>query len=225
MEIKKFDAFLESLARPDSNLEELNRTKQLNEEEFLEILKSNCKNFSFDSDLLWRSKYKKYDLELFTPAPRNADPLAFKDFFNEIEHDTEEYPVVRKNSLIGGTNKEICKFLVNSDIYLVIPFDNSEIVFCPVCDLWGLRDRSGSIKNSDQVSGKRISKDNFIKTNYTENFKVPFSELDTLPNSKVYLGSGLAPNYKGEGACEFFTSSPCLLVHESKVDWLKEKLK
>jgi hypothetical protein len=216
MEIKKYNQFLKEsgVAISDPKLEVLNRTKELNEEEFLEILKSNCKNFSFDSDLLWRSKDKKYDLELFTPAPRNAAPLAFKDFFDEIELNTDEYPVVRKNSLIGGTNKDICKILAEGDIYLVIPFDNSEMIFCPICDLWGLRDRNGSIRNSDQVAGRRISKDNFIKVNYTENFKVPLSELNSLPKANT-----------GAGGCEFFISSPCLLVHESKIDWLKENLK
>ena len=98
MEIKKFGIFLESLARPDSSLKELKRTKELNGSDFLEVLNENCKNFSFDNTQIWRSKTKKYNLELFTPTPRNADPLAFKDFFNEIEHNTDEYPVVRKNS-------------------------------------------------------------------------------------------------------------------------------
>jgi hypothetical protein len=47
-------------------------------------------------------------LELFKPGARNADPLAFKVSF-DIEHNIDEYPVVRKNSLIGGTNRDICE--------------------------------------------------------------------------------------------------------------------
>jgi hypothetical protein len=35
-------------------------------------------------------------LELFKPGARNADPLAFKSFFNDIEHNIEEYPVVKE---------------------------------------------------------------------------------------------------------------------------------
>jgi hypothetical protein len=35
-------------------------------------------NFSFDNPQLWRSKKKKYNLELFKPGARNADPLALK---------------------------------------------------------------------------------------------------------------------------------------------------
>ncbi len=207
MEIKKFGIFLESLARPDSSLKELKRTKELNGSDFLEVLNENCKNFSFDNTQLWRSKTKKYNLELFTPTPRNADPLAFKDFFNEIEHNTEEYPVVRKNSLIGGTDKEICKFLVGGDMYLVIPFDDSEIVFCPIMDLWAMSDDRRNLTGKNMmVKGRPISKDDFTKVSYTKNFQ--------------YLDKGW--NDKG---CEFFISSPCLLVHESKIDWLKKNLK
>ena len=175
--------------------------------DFLEILNENCKNFSFDNTQLWRSKTKKYNLELFTPTPRNADPLAFKDFFNEIEHNTEEYPVVRKNSLIGGTDKEICKFLVGGDMYLVIPFDDSEIVFCPIMDLWAMSDDRRNLTGKNMmVKGRPISKDDFTKVSYTKDFQ--------------YLDKGW--NDKG---CEFFISSPCLLVHESKIDWLKKNLK
>jgi hypothetical protein len=207
MEIKKFDTFLEGLARTDKDLKTLERTKKLDQWDFLDILNENCKNFSFENTQLWRSRVKKYDLELFTPAPRNADPLAFKDFFNEIEFNTDEYPVVRKNSLIGGTNKEICKTLVGCDMYLVIPFDNSEIVFCPMMDMWAMSDdrRNYSGKNM-MVNGRPISKDNFTKVSYTKDFQ--------------YLDKG-----KSDNGCEFFISSPCLLVHESKIDWLKENLK
>jgi len=204
MEIKKFGIFLEGLARIDNSLKILKRTKELNGSDFLEILNDNCKNFSFDNTQLWRSKTKKYELELFTPSPRNADPLAFKDFFNEIEHNTDEYPVVRKNSLIGGTDKETCRFLVGGDMYLVIPFDDSEIVFSSIMDLLALSDDRRNL--TSKVNGKPISKDNFTKVSYTKDFQ--------------YLDKGW--NDKG---CEFFISSPCLLVHESKIDWLKKNLK
>ena len=207
MEIKKFNLFVESLARTDSNLPVLKRTKELNGADFLDMLEENCKNFSFNNTQLWRVKTRKYNFELFTPAPRNADPLAFKDFFNDIEHKTDEYPVVRKNSLIGGTDKEICKRLVDDgDAYLVIPFDDSEIVFCPIMDLWAMSDdRRNYTGKGMLVGGKPINKDNFTKVTYTENFQ--------------YLDKG-----KNEHGCEFFISSPCLLVHESKIDWVKKSI-
>jgi hypothetical protein len=210
--MKKFNLFLnESISASDSKLEVLKRTREISEEELLEILHNNCKNFSFSNDLLWRSRTKKYDLELFNPAPRNAHVLAFKDFFDEIELNTEEYPVVRKNSLIGGTDKEICRRLVGEDIYLVIPFDKSEIVFCPIVDLYGIRDKEDG-RNSDKIGGKRVDKSNFIKVTYDSNFKIPLTELNMLTKANTKVG------------CEFFTSSPCLLVHESKIDWLKENI-
>lgn len=208
MEIKKFYTFLEGIAIVDKGIKTLKRTKELNGSDFLDMLNENCKNFSFDNTQLWRSRDRKYNFELFTPGPRNANPLAFKDFFNEIEYNTKEYPVVRKNSLIGGTNKETCKKLVGSDMYLVIPFDDSEIVFCPIMDMWAM---TKDMKNGKDISvigktNKTISKDDFTKVSYTKNFQ--------------YLDKGW--NNKG---CEFFISSPCLLVHESKIDWLKKNLK
>jgi hypothetical protein len=50
--LKNFDFFREGLAIPDSDIPEIVRCRDLNEEEFLNILKSNCKNFSFQNDLL-----------------------------------------------------------------------------------------------------------------------------------------------------------------------------
>ena len=206
MKILKYDNFSEGLARTDNSLPVLSRTKEINGADLLQMLEENCKNFSFENTQLWRSKTKKYNFELFKPGPRNADPLAFKDFFNDIEHNIDEYPVVRKNSLIGGTDKEICKKLVCNDVYLVIPFDDSEIVFCPIMDMWAMGDDRRNLSGKNMlVGGKPISKDNFTKVSYTENFQ--------------YLDRG-----KGGHGCEFFISSPCLLVHEDKIEWLKKEL-
>lgn len=206
MKILKYGSFSEGLARTDNSLPVLSRTKEINGADLLQMLEENCKNFSFENTQLWRSKTKKYNFELFKPGPRNADPLAFKDFFNDIEHKTDEYPVVRKNSLIGGTDKEICKKLVCNDVYLVIPFDDSEIVFCPIMDMWAMGDDRRNLSGKNMlVGGKPISKDNFTKVSYTENFQ--------------YLDRG-----KGGHGCEFFISSPCLLVHEDKIEWLKKNL-
>lgn len=206
MKILKYGSFSEGLARTDNSLPVLSRTKEINGADLLQMLEENCKNFSFENTQLWRSKTKKYNFELFKPGPRNADPLAFKDFFNDIEHNIDEYPVVRKNSLIGGTDKEICKKLVCNDVYLVIPFDDSEIVFCPIMDMWAMGDDRRNLSGKNMlVGGKSISKDNFTKVSYTENFQ--------------YLDKG-----KGGHGCEFFISSPCLLVHEDKIEWLKKNL-
>lgn len=194
-----------------------NRVKGLSEEECLEILRENCKNFSFDNDLLWRSKPSEAPLQLFEPEFRNnvSHVLAFPDFFNKIEND-DEYPVARKKSLIGCTNKDLCKILVCDDVFLVIPFDNAEIVFCAVMDLWALADNRRA-KDNLTVGGKEINKEHFVKATYTKGFKVPFDELSRVPNHKLSAG-------KHGNASEFFISSPCLLIHESKIDWLKSNI-
>ena len=197
--MKYLKSFKESLAGIDTNLETIERCKDLNEGEFLELLKMNCK-----------VKGKKSDLQLFQPSPRNAKPVAFPNFFNQIADDSN-FPVKRKNSLIGSTDPEKLKILVGDDLFLVIPYDNSEIVFCPIIDLWGISDdRRGG---SELVGKTPISKDNFIMVNYTQDFKVPLEELSKLNKAITHAG------------VEFFTSSKCLLLHESKIDWLRNFLK
>ena len=208
--IKSFSAF-EGISITDYSAPKLERTKQLSEEEFLKVLKENCKNFSFTNDLLWRNKIKKFDLELFTPDYRNVSALAFPKFFNKIETDPN-YPVVRKKSLIGGTNGDVVKQLVGFDNYLVIPFDNSEIVFAPIVDLWAMDDDRR--QKSELVNKEPVSDKHFVKAAYTKNFEIPSNELESI-RSKFGIKGGIKHGY------EFFTSSPCLLVHESKIDWLR----
>jgi len=208
--LTSFDLFKEGLAGTDYNLPDLIRCRDLNEEEFLEILNTNCRNFSFQSDLLWRSKVKGGgDLQLFEPNLRRAVPLAFPKFFDRIKDDPN-FPVKRQQSLIGGTNRQSLKTLVGDELWLVIPFDESQIVFCPIVDLWALDDERR--KKSEKIGGEDVSGENFIMKPYTQNFKVPMSELEKLPKANTKLG------------VEFFTSSPCLLVHDSKVEWLRSNL-
>lgn len=212
--IKRFSKF-EGLSISDTNIPFIQRTKNLSEDELIEIFNMNCKNFSFSNDLLWRNKIKKYDFELFNPSPRNASPLAFPNFFNKIENDPD-YPVVRKNSLIGGTNKDVVKQLVGFENYLIIPFDNSELVFCPIVDLWAMDDDRRN--KSELVNKEPIDMKHFVKTSYSKRFKIPVGELESI-RSKYRLKGSSQHGY------EFFTSSPCLMIHESKVNWFKSIIK
>jgi len=212
--MKHLKTINELLAGTDYKLPEYERSRDISEEEFLEILRTHCQNFSLDNDPLYRMKSKKGDLQLFTPMPRNAKPMAFPDFFDKIENNPD-YPVIRKNSLIGGTNLTVLKVLI-SDIppYHVIPFDGSELVFCPVMDLWALADdRKGE---KQLIGGKEPGMENFIKVTYEKGFRIPSVELNNLPNAKGKTKMG--------EAYEFFTSSPSLLIHESKMDWLINNL-
>lgn len=98
--------------------------------------------------------------------------------------------------------------------YHVIPFDGSELVFCPVMDLWAMAD-DRRVKNQT-IGGKKPSKENFIKVTYEKKFRIPSAELNKLPKSRGITSRG--------EAYEFFTSSPCLLVHDSKMNWIKENI-
>lgn len=213
--LKTYKTF-EGISISDSKIPKLERTKELSEEEFLKILHENCKNFSFSNDELWRSRTFKYQLELFTPSYRNAQPLAFPNFFNKIEKDPD-YPVNRKMSLIGWTNRDIVKWLVLESVYQVIPFDDSEIVFCPIVDLWAMDD--DRIKKSEMVNKQPVGKEHFIKVSYEKNFKVPFDELEKI--SRDFKLKGTRTRKHGY---EFFTSSPCLLIYESKLNWLRNNI-
>ncbi len=212
--MKYLKSFIESnLVNVDHDMEKIDRTKELSEEEFLEILNAKCKNFSFMNDLLWRGKPKKYDLEIFEPAYRNTKGMTFVNFFNKIENNPD-YPVVRKKSLIGGTHKENVERITEFKSYMVIPFDDSEIVFCPIIDLMGIQDdpKSGKLKD-----GSPVTKDVFVKVNYTKDFKVPTSEIEII-RSRYKLRGTRATGY------EFFTSSPCLLVYDDKINWLRNNI-
>lgn len=209
--LKFFDS---NLVTFDQNLPKIERTKRLSEEEFLEILNTKCKNFSFMNDQLWRGKPKKSDLELFNPNYRNTKGMTFIKFFNDIENDPE-YPVVRKKSLIGGTNPESTRVITDmKELYTVIPFDDSEIVFCPIIDLMGIQDNPSSGKLKD---GTPVSKNVFVKTTYTKNFQVPSDELELI-RMRYKLRGSKATGY------EFFTSSPCLMIIESKLNWLRNSI-
>lgn len=214
--ILNFNSYCEGISIQDYNKPNIQRSRSLSEEEFLDILKTNCKNFSFMSDELWRNKYSENKLELFTPDYRKAKPLAFPNFFDKIDDDPS-YPVMRKKSLIGGTKKDIVKQLVGGENYLVIPFDNSEIIFCPVVDLWAMDDQRR--KGTELVNKEPVDEKHFIKVTYNKNFEIPIDELESVASKY-----GLEMKGGGKHGYEFFTSSPCLLLHESKINWLRNNI-
>jgi len=188
--MKHLKTINELLAVTDSELPRFERSKDISEEEFLDIFRKNCQNFSLNNDALYRIKERKGDLQLFRPMPRNAKPLAFADFFNKIENNPD-YPVIRKNSLIGGTNLKVLKHLMgNIPPYHVIPFDGSELVFCPVMDLWALSDDKRAKKQL--IGGKEPGMENFIKVTYERGFRIPSVELNKLTNSKGQTHMGEA---------------------------------
>ena len=115
------------------------RTKPISDEEFIEILQKECKNYHPKNDPLLRYDYKdENDLPkgLFQPSTRSTKVITLKNFFDDIENDTENYPVVRKKSLIGAcgfkgelpSDKKKPYDSYGDKPFIVIPFDNSS--FC-----------------------------------------------------------------------------------------------
>jgi hypothetical protein len=180
------------------------RTKSLNEEEFLEILKTNCKNFSFSNDQLWRGtndSFGKFGLYLEAERKGTIGKYNYKDFFDV----RKDYIVPRYKSLIGSSEFNGAEYLSSvGNVYLVIPFDNSNIVFAGAPDLalWS-------------KLGQEFSDNLFVLETYVKGFKVPNEKLWS-----IFSSSKLGKRMNGLGF-EFFTNSPCLLLSKDKVDWLR----
>lgn len=204
--MKHLKRFNESNVDTIISRESKTRTKSISEDEFLEMIKKNCKNFSFMNDPLWRKSNKEFgDLGLFIEKERRQTigKYNYKVFFDL----RKDYPVPRYKSLIGSTSKEGADFFgSDSDLYMVIPFDNSQIIFAgsPDLALWS-------------KLGQEFTDDLFIMKEYTKGFQVPVDEL-SLIISKSKLGSF---DWIEEGF-EFFITNPCLLIHESKINWLRK---
>lgn len=192
------------------NRESLTRTKKLTDKEFLDTLRDNCKNFSFDNDILWRgtnSYFGKYGLYFEAERKNTIGNYSYKDFFDK----RKDYVVPRYKSLIGSTTKMGAEYL-SSDmcVYMVIPFDNAKIVFAGAPDLalWA------KVK-------QKFTDELFILDEYTDGFKVKESELNS-----ILMKSNLASYIEKVKiyGFEFFTNENCLLLAADKVDWLKENL-
>lgn len=187
------------------------RTKGLNEEEFLTIFRENCKNFSFDSDMLWRNTINFGDFGLFFEEARNGTigNYNYKDFFDE----RKDYIVPRYKSLIGSTTKEGAQTFGSYDYtYLVIPFDGANIVFGCVPDI-------ALLAKTKQVFSDKL----FLLKQYEANFRTPVSELNAI------LATSNAAQFrdtfdKKNLGFEYFTNANCLMLKEDKIEWLKSNI-
>lgn len=218
---EKVESFEEEITESYKSREE-DQTQLLSDEEFLEILNKNCKNFSFSNDQLYRACGSKHPLALFVEKQRiglgsgkiwYGQYPGYADFFKKISTDRENYPVLRTHSLIGsmhgvGFAKGLMGF---GERYLVIPFDGTKIVLTPYPDL-GMAVKSLGKKNV-------VDESDFIMVEYTKDFKFPEEEIDKI-NPKVRSHAKMKSiNIEKEG--EFFTNGPCLLVRDNKIEWLK----
>ena len=187
------------------------RTKGLNEEEFLEVFRENCKNFSFENDMLWRNSNNFGDFGIFFEEARIATigTYNYKDFFD----DRKEYIVPRYKSLIGSTTKEGAEYFgSNTNTYIVIPFDGANIVFSCSPDL-------ALLSNMKQEFSDSL----FLLKQYDAGFKAPVSELfDIMSNTTI--SSLIDTSIKKNLGFEYFTNANCLMIKEEKIGWLKNNI-
>ncbi len=183
------------------------RCEDLDEKSFLDIFFRECSNFSFENDQLWRGKGRG-GLQIFRESERRSTigQYSYKDFFDL----RREYPVPRYKSLIGSTTLEGAKYFGMAETtFLVMPFNNSNIVFagCPDIAMW-----------TKVIPKIEFTDDLFIMKQYEKDFKVPNNELFKI----LSISKPLSDNKRLAGyGYEFFTNSNCLLLPESKIDWLK----
>lgn len=206
MRILEYKEFIDSESKIGHS-----RTNTLKEESFLEILRKNCKNYSINNDQLWRGKTWSGEFGIFEKSERmgTIGTYSYKDFF-DFRTKNPDYPVDRHSSLIGSTKREGSDVLTGAQsMYIVIPFDDSEIIFAgsPDLGLWS------KVKQT-------FSDELFILTNYTNDFKVPVIDLKRIM-SKTNLNGMVDTN---EFGFEYFSNGPCLLLHESKLDWLRKEM-
>jgi len=204
--MKRILEFKEFMDRESST-----RTKGLNKEEFLEVFRENCKNFSFDNDMLWRSSNNFGDFGLFFEEARisTIGTYNYKDFFD----DRKDYIVPRYKSLIGSTTKEgAVTFGSNNNNYIVIPFDGANIVFSCSPDLALLS------KTNQEFSDKL-----FLLKQYDVEFKSPVSELFEIM-SHTTLSSYRDKFVEMNLGFEYFTNANCLMIKEDQIEWLKSNI-
>lgn len=189
------------------------RTKSLSEEEFLDILKKECSNFSFENDLLWRNTGDDFgDFGLYLESERKGTigKYNYHTFFDQ----RKDYPVPRFKSLIGSTTSSGAELLGSeSSIYLVIPFNNSQLVFAPTPDM-ALLSKIGKNEYNDDM---------FIMVEYLKDFKIPVDFLNK-EMQKTGLTDRVSDSKLKNLGFEFFTNSSCLLLSKDKVEWLRSKI-
>ena len=203
MRILEFQEFIDRESRT--------RTKGLNEQEFLEVFRENCKNFSFDNDMLWRNSNNFGDFGLFFEEARRGTigTYNYKDFFD----DRKEYIVPRYKSLIGSTTKEGAEaFASDTNTYIVIPFDGANIVFSCSPDLALL-----------SKTKQEFSDSLFLLKQYDAGFKSPVSELFEIM-SHTTISSYRDMFVKRNLGFEYFTNAKYLMIKEDKIGWLKNNI-
>lgn len=126
------------------------RSFELTEQDFIDLLNKNCKDFIKNPTILQRNKDSEGDAKFYCVNPKSYVRTSMKTSNSgagvKSNHGTLlmdnlpswlEYPK-RSQSIIGVTSFNTSLAFGNSR-FLVIPFDGAKFGVCPSSDLWGIK--------------------------------------------------------------------------------------
>lgn len=120
------------------------RSSELTESEFIDMVKSNCKEWLSNPKPLVRAK-SDYEYKYSYMDPKNS----VRRSINKSDHITmiiDEFPSwshfpKRKNSVIFTDNLKLNSGVFGSNLFYVIPFDGAKFGTIPSKDLWTLNNK------------------------------------------------------------------------------------
>jgi len=204
--ILEFNSFIDKIEIADTT----SRSKPLTEEEFIEIFNTNCKNFNFDNTQLYRGVELDKNSNFFYTNPLNSDRdfkqrwIKSSDYNVKLTEDPQfkDLPS-RYNCLIGSTSKNGAMITFNSfwnvledKLFIIIPFDNTEIAVAPVFDLAGFKRMIKPVND--------MERSDFELLRYTKSFNIKHESLKPIHSKEIW------------------TSGRCLLVRYTELEKLKK---
>lgn len=170
------------------------RGNEINREEFLSILNTNCKDWlSSPHALVRRKESESYKFSLIDPTK------SIRRSINKTNHvvmlmdnlpSWSNFPK-RSNSVIFSVNIKNEKRYApafGSDIYFVIPFDNANFGVAPEIDLWSAKIKTGKDENHwffKELALNDDLSDLFAYFNFSTDYRTFSSEVNDFFNSEI----------------------------------------
>ena len=120
-------------------------SKKLTKKEFMKLLKENCHEFLKNPEksiTIYKGSELSDDYYYTNPKAGYRPPSdgSYGSHFYQHFFDTapswKDYPKRSKSVIASGDFNQASKYGINGDIYVVIPFDNSEWAICSRADFW-----------------------------------------------------------------------------------------
>lgn len=149
----------------------IGRSIELSESEFMDMVKSNCKEWISNPSMLIRARRDDGGISKYSYTnPKNF----IRKSINKSDHITmiiDEFPSwsefpKRKNSIIFSHNMKYNNGTFGSNLFFVIPFDGAKFGVVPSNDLWSLSNKKMPI-----LSLTESLSDEFLKLGAPEEYK------------------------------------------------------